>query len=96
MVPPLAAGLGQVSGAVMIGIILTVFGLHMFALNVLYPKLIGKRLQLNPLAVTISLLFWGWLWGAVGLILAVPITAAMKIIFDNVDATRPYGAWLGE
>ena len=96
MVPPLAAGLGQVSGAVMLGIVLTVFGLHMFALNVLYPKLIGKRLQLNPLAVTISLLFWGWLWGAMGLILAVPITAAMKIIFDNVDSTRPYGAWLGE
>jgi predicted PurR-regulated permease PerM len=96
MVPPLAAGLGQVSGPVMLGIVLTVFGLHMFALNVLYPKLIGKRLQLNPLAVTISLLFWGWLWGAMGLILAVPITAAMKIIFDNVDAMRPYGAWLGE
>jgi predicted PurR-regulated permease PerM len=96
MVPPLAAGLGQVNSAVMLGIVLTVFGLHVFALNVLYPKLIGKRLQLNPLAVTISLLFWGWLWGALGLILAVPITAAMKIIFDNVDATRPYGAWLGE
>src|SRR6266404_2917885 len=96
MVPPLVAGLGQVNGAVMLGIVLTVFGLHVFALNVLYPKLIGKRLQLNPLAVTISLLFWGWLWGAMGLILAVPITAAMKIIFDNVDATRPYGAWLGE
>ena len=96
MVPPLAAGLGQVSNAVMLGIVLTVFGLHMFALNVLYPKLIGKRLQLNPLAVTIALLFWGWLWGAMGLILAVPITAAMKIIFDNVDAMRPYGAWLGE
>ena len=96
MVPPLVAGMGQVSGAVMLGIVLTVFGLHVFALNVLYPKLIGKRLQLNPLAVTISLLFWGWLWGAMGLILAVPITAAMKIIFDNVDATRPYGAWLGE
>ena len=96
MVPPLVAGMGQVNGAVMLGIVLTVFGLHVFALNVLYPKLIGKRLQLNPLAVTISLLFWGWLWGAMGLILTVPITAAMKIIFDNVDATRPYGAWLGE
>src|SRR5437868_3724789 len=96
MVPPLVAGMGQENGAVMLGIVLTVFGLHVFALNVLYPKLIGKRLQLNPLAVTISLLFWGWLWGAMGLILAVPITAAMKIIFDNVDATRPYGAWLGE
>jgi predicted PurR-regulated permease PerM len=98
MVPPLVAGLGQgqVNGAVMLGIVLTVFGLHVLALNVLYPKLIGKRLQLNPLAVTISLLFWGWLWGAMGLILAVPITAAMKIIFDNVDAMRPYGAWIGE
>src|SRR5438045_9678064 len=99
MVPPLAAAFGQpngANGAVLLGIMLTVFGLHVFALNVLYPKLIGKRLQLNPLAVTISLLFWGWLWGAMGLILAVPITAAMKIIFDNVDATRPYGAWLGE
>jgi len=96
MVPPLVAGMGQVNGAVMAGIVLTVFGLHVFALNVLYPTLIGKRLQLNPLAVTISLLFWGWLWGAMGVILAVPITAAMKIIFDNVDAMRPYGAWLGE
>jgi len=96
MVPPLAAGLGQVSGAAMAGIVVIVFGLHVFALNVLYPTLIGKRLQLNPLAVTISLLFWGWLWGAMGLILAVPITAAMKIIFDNVDVMRPYGAWMGE
>ena len=66
------------------------------AINVLYPKLIGKRLQLNPLAVTIALLIWGWLWGAVGLILAVPLTAALKIIFDNVESLRPYGAWLGE
>ena len=57
---------------------------------------IGSRLQLNPLAVTISLLLWGWLWGAMGLLLAVPITATMKIIFDNVENLRPYGAWLGE
>ena len=75
---------------------ITVVGLHIFAINVLYPKLIGKRLQLNPLAVTIALLIWGWLWGAVGLILAVPLTAALKIIFDNVESLRPYGAWLGE
>jgi predicted PurR-regulated permease PerM len=65
-------------------------------LNVLYPKIIGKRLQLNPLAVTLALLFWGWLWGAMGLILAVPITAALKIIFDHVEGLRPWGAWLGE
>lgn len=96
MVPPMLAGFGQLSGAGFLTIIITVLALHLFAINVLYPKLIGRRLQLNPLAVTIALLFWGWLWGAMGLILAVPITAAMKIIFDHIEKLRPYGAWLGE
>jgi predicted PurR-regulated permease PerM len=84
------------SGAGIIAIVVTVFALHLFSINVLYPKLIGRRLQLNPLVVTISLLIWGWIWGAMGLILAVPLTAAMKIIFDHVENMRPYGTWLGE
>lgn len=96
ILPPVAAGFGQVRSGGLLAIVFTVIALHVFALNVLYPKLIGKRLQLNPLAVTIALLIWGWLWGAVGLILAVPLTAALKIIFDNVESLRPYGAWLGE
>jgi predicted PurR-regulated permease PerM len=96
MVPPILAGFGQLSGTGFVTIIITVLALHLFAINVLYPKLIGRRLQLNPLAVTIALLFWGWLWGAMGLILAVPITAALKIIFDHIEKLRPYGAWLGE
>ena len=96
ILPPLVAGLGQLHGGGLVAIVITVVALHVFAINVLYPKLIGKRLQLNPLAVTIALLIWGWLWGAVGLILAIPLTAAMKIIFDNVESMRPYGAWLGE
>jgi len=94
--PPLAAGLGQLHGGGVLVILITVFGSHVFAINVLYPKMVGKRLQLNPLVVTMSLLVWGWIWGAVGLILAVPITAALKIIFDHVESLRPYGAWLGE
>jgi len=96
IIPPLAAGVGQLHGGGFLVILITVFGLHIFAINVFYPKLIGKRLQLNPLVVTISLLLWGWVWGAAGLILAVPITAALKIIFDHVDSLRPFGAWLGE
>ena len=96
MVPPLAAGFGTLHGPQFITIVITVFALHVFAVNVLYPKILGRRLQLNPLAVSIALLLWGWLWGAMGLILAVPITAAMKIIFDNVDSLRAYGTWLGE
>ena len=96
LVPPIVAGLGQIHSSDLLAIVLTVLGLHIFALNVLYPKFVGSRVQLNPLVVTLALLLWGWLWGAMGLILAVPITAAMKIIFDHIEATRRYGAWLGE
>jgi predicted PurR-regulated permease PerM len=95
-VPPLIAGLGQIGGGGIVAVLLTVFGLHLFALNVLYPKFLGSRLQLNPLAVTLSLLFWGWLWGAMGLVLAVPMTAAIKIVFDHIETLRGYGSWLGE
>jgi predicted PurR-regulated permease PerM len=65
-------------------------------MNVHYPKFLGSRLQLNPLAVTLALLFWGWLWGAMGLMLAVPMTAAIKIICDHVPRYRAYGLGLGE
>ena len=53
-------------------------------------------MRLNPLAVTIDLLVWASLWGAVGLVLAVPITAGMKIVFDHVEPLKPFGVWLGE
>ncbi|MGA3210652.1 MAG: AI-2E family transporter [Terriglobales bacterium] len=95
ILPPVTVGLGQVHSTEFAIIVVTVIGLHLTAMNVLYPKLLGNRLQLNPLAVTLSLLFWGWLWGAMGLILAMPITAALKIVFDHVEGLRPYGTWLG-
>jgi predicted PurR-regulated permease PerM len=96
LVPPLVVGLGQLDSGDLFAISLMVLALHFFALNVLYPKFLGNRMRLNPLAVTMALLFWGWLWGGMGLILAIPITAAMKIIFDHVDALNPWGTWLGE
>ena len=70
--------------------------LHLLAINLLVPKLIGQRVQLNPLAATLSLLLWGVLWGGVGLILAVPIAAAIKIVCDHIEALRSLGAWLGD
>jgi predicted PurR-regulated permease PerM len=96
MAPPLLAGLGVIHGSVFLLIALSVLGLHLFALNVLYPKFLGSRLQLNPLAVTLALLFWGWIWGAMGLVLAIPITAAAKIVFDHIEGLQAVGAWLGE
>lgn len=96
MVPPIVVGLGQLEASGLVVVAACVVGLHLLALNVLYPKLLGSRLRLNPLAVTIALLFWGAVWGAVGLLLAIPITGAIKIVFDHVESMKPYADWLGE
>ena len=89
MAPPIIAGIGPVESGAILGAVVTVLGMHLVALNVLYPKFLGNRLQLNPLTVTIALLVWGWLWGAVGLVLAIPITAAaapMIIWIERITA----------
>ncbi len=96
MVPPILVGLGQLEAGDLAIVVLCVVGLHLLALNVLYPKLLGGRLKINPLAVTIALMFWGAIWGAIGLVLAIPITAAIKIVFDHVESMKPYADWLGE
>lgn len=69
---------------------------HLMALNLLYPAIVGARVHLNPLAVTVALMFWGTLWGGVGLLLAIPITAGAKAVFDNIDSLQPYGRLLGD
>jgi predicted PurR-regulated permease PerM len=96
LLPPLAAGIGVIDKMGVGVILLTVIGLHLLSMNVLYPKIVGKRLRLNPLAVTLSLLFWAWIWGAMGLILAVPLVGATKIVCDYIDPLRGFGAWLGD
>lgn len=96
MVPPIMVGMGQLDATMLAVVITVVVGLHLLALNVFYPKLLGSRLNMNPLAITIALLFWGWIWGAIGLVLAIPVTGAIKIIFDHVPSMKPYADWLGE
>ena len=96
LLPPLAGGIGTLSRSDVLVVLLTVVGLHVLTMNVLYPQIVGKRLRLNPLAVTLALLFWAWIWGAMGLILAVPIVGAAKVICDYIDPLRGLGSWLGE
>jgi len=62
--------------------------------NLASPILYGSRLKLNPVAVLIAVPFWGFLWGAVGAILAVPILAALKILCDHIEALGAMGKFL--
>jgi len=95
-VPPFFIGMAQWSTVgPYIGIAATLSLLHVIGLNVLMPAIVGRRVHLNALSVTIALLFWGWLWGAIGLILAIPITAAIKVVCDHVEGWEPAGRWLG-
>jgi predicted PurR-regulated permease PerM len=96
-IPPILAALagGARSSVILIAFII-VLTLHLTAMNVLYPKIVGARVHLNPLVVTFSLLFWGFLWDAAGLLLAIPITAGIKAVCDNVVGLRSYGRFLGD
>ena len=96
LLPPLAAGMGVINKTGVGVVVFTVIGLHLLSMNVLCPKIVGRRLRLNPLAITLSLLFWAWIWGAMGLILAVPLVGATKIVCDYIDPLRGFGAWLGD
>ena len=63
--------------------------------NFVDPRLMAFSLNLSPLLVIVSLIFWGWLWGIVGMILAVPLTATLKIFFENIDSLRPVAVLMG-
>jgi predicted PurR-regulated permease PerM len=96
LIPPFIAALPVYSSLpayLIIGSATAVF--HLIALNLLYPKLVGARVHLNPLVVTIALMGWYIIWGGAGLVLAIPITAGMKAAFDNIPSLRPYGKVLG-
>jgi predicted PurR-regulated permease PerM len=62
---------------------------QMFFSNLVSPMLMGRGLNLSPLVIILSLIFWGWVWGIVGMILAVPLTSTLVIIFENIETLKP-------
>jgi predicted PurR-regulated permease PerM len=97
MIPPMFAALPASSQpSIYLFLASSVALLHLFAINLLYPKFVGARVHLNPLVVTVALMFWGLLWGGIGLLLAIPLTAATKAVCDNVSSLQPYGRLLGD
>ncbi len=88
-IPPVAVTLfqfGFFGRAFMVGLVITI--IQMTIGNFLEPKLMGRGLNLSPLVVLLSLIFWGWMWGLTGMLLSVPLTAAVKIGLEQLDSTR--------
>jgi predicted PurR-regulated permease PerM len=94
-IPPLLIGLKQYhTVGPFIGIFAMLTFFHIVTANLLIPALVGWRVRLNAMALTVALLFWGWIWGPMGLILAIPVTAVIKVICDHVERLQPVGRWL--
>jgi len=71
------------------------FSVNIIIGSVLEPKIMGKGLGLSTLVVFLSLLFWGWLLGVVGMLLSIPLTIMAKIIFDANENTKWIAVFLG-
>ena len=65
--------------------------MHAITGNIIEPRILGGAMDLHPVVVVLSLMLWGSLWGVVGMILSVPITAVLKICMATLDHPAPPG-----
>lgn len=72
------------------------FFVQMLEGNIITPYIVGSKISVNPLAAIVMLFLGGALWGIAGLALALPLTAILKVVFDEVEELKPYGFLLGE
>ncbi len=63
--------------------------------NFIEPHYMGRQMDLSTVFVLFSLIFWGWVWGIVGMILSVPISASIKILFSNIEPLKPIAILMG-
>jgi predicted PurR-regulated permease PerM len=87
---PLCQGLIQFQAWTPIAVMAAAFvSLHFVTNNVLLPLLVGKQTNVNAAALAVGLLFWSWLWGAAGFLLAIPMTSFLKIFLESHPDTLP-------
>ncbi|MBN2224577.1 MAG: AI-2E family transporter [Deltaproteobacteria bacterium] len=93
---PFLMALVQISPLGALVILLCLIVVHFSLGNFIEPKVMGRELNLSPLVVLISLAFWGWLWGFIGMVLAIPITATIKIVMEHIPATRNLARFMSD
>lgn len=84
-IPAILLAIVQVSPGYAIVVAAGYLAINLILGNMIEPHLLGRRLGLSTLVVILSLLFWGWVWGPVGMLLAVPLTMVLKIMLENTD-----------
>ena len=89
---PLPIAFAQFQSPWLITFVILIPGIIQISIgNIIEPKLMGKELSLHPAAILLALSFWGLFWGIIGMFLAVPITAIIRIILMQFDSLKPIG-----
>jgi predicted PurR-regulated permease PerM len=96
-IPPVLLALVEFYPRVWPGVmtLLALLAIQMTIGNFISPKVMGDKLNLSPVVVLLSLVFWGWLWGVTGALLSVPIASAIKIFCANFEPLRPISILMG-
>jgi AI-2 transport protein TqsA len=75
-------------------VLLALLAIQNLVAQVLEPRIVGSGLKISVPVVFFTLFFWGWLWGAAGVLLAVPMTTSLKIVMENVPGAHPFALLL--
>jgi len=93
---PAAAGLVQhFPLSTILLLVAGVVAMHIVSANLIIPRFIGSRINIGPVAATAGILFWGWLWGIFGILLALPLTGIVKLLIDYHPDLTPFSHMLG-
>ena len=93
---PVLISLVQFPGSLLpLAIAASLSALHVGVSNFLEPRFLGESLDLSFFVIFLSLFFWGWMWGPAGILLAVPVTASLKIVMERIPATSRIAMLLG-
>ena len=92
---PVLMVLVQFSGGAALLMLVILGILQILMGNYVSPRIMGRGLNLSPLVILFSLTFWGWLWGIIGVLLAIPITATIRIVMEDIPSTRKTARLMG-